>query len=476
MSASTELVVAAGPEPEPEPEPEEQQEPERRPSSRKKKRRKKGAKGAAVAPEEGGGEALVPRPSAGGDGLGKLASVAEGDEGDEDGDRLSLEVVPLEGEGGGGGGEGAGTIVPAGDAPSPLGWKERAMQKKQELVLKKQALKERAAELRSGELGSAGGCFRSEAAFDAWIDKLQIILLVFVLVCEVGAYVTPWAYAASSYVAPFDGAEAELDVTLWLWSGDFHLAQQQTDPPPPPPLQCFYNEHVADGVCVPCARGWTRLAGDDRTAGDTECVSERGFVITFMGLNQSEVNASDPALQQLTLPRPPPPPATSSGPLVDVVDASAAYGGRIDLAPGMHQGIMRVFELSGAYQLPPASGGLWTARLLLLCSAILACAAIHALRQLGRYHRAATKRALARRRRAMLDPPENLIHRSRGLVVLLALSSVVGFALAHNATVPVVGGTVVRCCSMFAASCGAQTTVHIGAAVALLGAIAAALA
>ena len=153
----------------------------------------------------------------------------------------------------------------------PLGWRDRAQQLKAQasnIKLKAKAVKE-------GDLGSAGGCFSSEAAFDAWIDSALIGLLVLVCACSLSAQVSPWAHGSSRYVAPYDSADAHLEVTLWLWHGEFHLEQQATDPPPPPPIHCWTNEHVVDGQCVACPVGKTRPGGDDRTQGDTQCVNER---------------------------------------------------------------------------------------------------------------------------------------------------------------------------------------------------------
>jgi hypothetical protein len=474
-----------------------------RPGSKRRKKKRKDAAGS--------GEQAVPgqplpddrgASSAGSDKALALRDAGEGDgDGEGAGDRDSLELVPLgdDDHGGENRGDANGAIVPL-DAESggrELGWRERAKQKKLELAQRKQALKDRASEMKlkaqamkEGDLGSAGGCFTSEAAFDSWIDTAMIGLLVLVCVCSLAAQVTPWAHGRSAYIAPFDSAEAQLEVTLWLWHGEFHLEQQATDPPPPPPIHCWTNEHVLDGQCVACAVGKIRPAGDDRTQGDTHCVNERGLVISVLNLGASAETDADPAAISVNqtgngtsadaagtpMVRPAPPPPTASGPLLEVVSATdITYGGTVNLAPGMHQGIARVFHLDGGYQLPPAPGALWTARLLLLVSAVVSCTGILTLWKLLRFHRAAAKRAIARRRKAMPDPPVELINRSRGQIVLCAAFSAIGFVMGHNATVPTVGATVVRCCSMFAAACGSQTTVDYGAALALLGAISAAL-
>lgn len=397
-------------------------------------------------------------------------------------DRESLEDVPLDGDNA----DDLESIAVRSEVEPPprLGWKERAQQLKahaSDMKLKAQAMKE-------GDLGSAGGCFNSEAAFDAWIDAVMIGLLVLVCVCSVSAQFAPWAHGTSSYVAPYDGAEAHLEVTLWLWHGEFRLEQQATDPPPPPPIQCWTDEHVVDGQCVACAVGKTRPAGDDRTQGDTHCVNERGLVISVLNVGTAAETVVDTSVNQSALTngtasvapmvRPAPPPPTASGPLLEIVGgptADIAYGAAVDLSPGMHQGIARVFELDGAYQLPPASGALWISRLLLLVSVIISCTGIDTLRKLLRFHRAVAKRATARRRKTMPGPPIELINRSRGQIVLCAAFCAIGFVMGHNATVPMVGATIVRCCSMFAAGCGSLTTVNYGAALALLGSIVAAL-
>ena len=462
------------------PEPGEPARPISTPGSKKRKQRKRGG----GTGDDAQPNALVPgQPLPRGEpaGTGTALALVE-EEGDE---RLSLEVVPL-GADDAEEGDDAEAVVPL-DAAADLGWRERAKQKKLELAERKEALKARAAEMKlmaqamkEGDLGSAGGCFQSEAAFDNWIDKVMMGLLVLVCVCSLAAQVSPWSHASSSYIAPYDGAETELDVTLSLWHGDFHLLHQAMDPPPPPPIDCWTDEHVVDGECVACVVGKTRPAGDDRTQGNTQCVNEGGLTMSVLNMgavaevNQSNLNGS--TVSALPLLRPPSPPPTASGPLVEAVSAAGIpYGELVDLSPGMHTVIARVFELDGSYQLPPAPGGLWAARLLLIVSTVLAGASILTLCKLSRYHRAAAKRAIARRRRAMTDPPLGLVLRSRGLVVLCAGFSAIGFALGHNATVPTVGETVLRCCSMFAAACGSQTSVDIGAALALLGALAACL-
>lgn len=395
-------------------------------------------------------------------------------------DRESLEVVPL-GDGDDAAGE-EGTVVRCEADPVPkVGWRDRAHQLKAqaaEMKLKAKAMKE-------GDLGSAGGCFSSEAEFDAWIDAVMIGLLVLVCVCSVSAQVAPWAHGSSSYVAPYDSADAQLEVTLWLWHGEFHLVQQATDPAPPPPIHCWVDEHVVDGQCVACAVGKTRPAGDDRTQGDTDCVNERGLVISVLNVGASvetaavSTNVTNGTAIDLAMVRPAPPPPTASGPMLEVVSGPAAdisYGATVDLSPGMHPGIAQVFDLDGSYQLPPAPGALWIARLLLLVSVVVSCAGICTLRKLMHFHRAVAKRAAARRRKAMPDPPVELINRSRGQVVLSAAFCAIGFVMGHNATVPTVGATIIRCCSMFAAGdCGSQTSVMYGAGLALLGAIVSAL-
>ena len=434
-------------------------------SKRKKKRRQAAAAELALAAQPGGDVTLH----------------TDGDAAD----RESLEVVPL---GDGDDAAGAeGTVVRfEADPGTTLGWRDRAQQ------LKAQAaeMRLRAKAMKEGDLGSAGGCFSSEAEFDAWIDAVMIGLLVLVCVCSLSAQVAPWAHGSSSYVAPYDSAEAKLEVTLWLWHGEFHLVQQATDPPPPPPIHCWVDEHVVDGQCVACAVGKTRSAGDDRTQGDTDCVNERGLLISVLNVGASvetdadtavavSINVTNGTAIDLAMVRPAPPPPTASGPMLEVVSGPAAdisYGSTVDLSPGMHPGIARVFDLDGSYQLPPAPGALWIARLLLLVSVVISCAGIRTLRKLMHFHRAVAKRATARRRKAMPDPPIELINRSRGQVVLGAAFCAIGFVMGHNATVPTVGATIVRCCSMFAAGdCGSQTSVMYGAGLALLGAIVAAL-
>jgi hypothetical protein len=435
-------------------------------SKRRKKKRKETTSGAADL-------ALAVQPDI----------EASGDAGSGDGaGRESLEVVPMGESDVADGAEGAVVRFEADPAGPKLGWRDRAQQLKaqaSDMKLKAKAMKE-------GDLGSAGGCFASEAAFDAWIDVAMIGLLVLVCLCSLSAQVSPWAHGSSSYVAPYDSAKAKLEVSLWLWHGEFHLEQQATDPPPPPPIHCWTDEHVVDGHCVACAAGKIRPAGDDRTQGDTDCVNERGLVISVFNVGASVetdaesggTNTTNETAVNAPVVRPAPPPPTASGPMLEVVGgptADISYGATVDLSPGMHQGIARVFELDGTYQLPPASGALWIARLLLLLSVVVACAGIGTLRKLLRFHRAVAKRAAARRRKAMPDPPVELINRSRAQVVLCAAFCAIGFVMGHNATVPTVGATIVRCCSMFAAGCGSRTAVMYGAGLALLGAIVAAL-
>ena len=438
-------------------------------SKRRKKKRKELTTGAelALAGHEASGDVTLYEGA--GDGAG----------------RESIEIVPMAEDDVAEGAGGTVVQVEADPAGSMLGWRDRAKQLKaqaSDMKLKAKAMKE-------GDLGSAGGCFASEAAFDAWIDVGMIGLLILVCVCSLSAQFSPWAHGSSSYVAPYDSAEAKLEVTLWLWHGKFYLEQQATDPPPPPPIHCWTNEHVVGGRCVACAVGKTRPAGDDRTQGDTHCVNERGLVISVLNVGASvetdadaagtmSTNTTNETVVDAPMVRPAPPPPTASGPMLVVVGGPAAdisYGATVDLSPGMHRGIAQVFELDGSYQLPPSPGALWIARLFLLLSVVVACAGIGTLRKLLRFHRAVAKRAVARRRKAMPDPPIELINRSRGQVVLCAAFCAIGFVMGHNATVPTVGKTIVRCCSMFATGCGSRTVVMYGAGLALLGAIVAAL-
>ena len=288
-----------------------------------------------------------------GDRIGGVGPVVEYDDGYSDGSA--------------GEADSRGIVKVGSDDEKPLGFRERARRKKMALILRKDALKQQAMAMKTGDLGSVGGRFASEAALDSCVVTVQAWLLVINAICMLFACLVPWCSASTSYIAPYDGARAQLDVQLSLWSGTFQLQEQSTDMPPeqhtpepepepePEPqqgsqLDVLTNTSAGTGVntSVP---GPARPAWWSRTfaIGATNPSTHWPYQ-PLPKLNRGSVAPG-------TAP-PPPPKPTASGPMREVVDATVSWGGVVDMQKGMHPGVQRIYGLSGGYQLPPAGSDL----------------------------------------------------------------------------------------------------------------------
>jgi hypothetical protein len=394
-----------------------------------------------------------------------VADAPDRHESDEDVEELGAVIVEAE------------KPVDAGDeeaGPEPLGWKARARAKKEALVQrtaeKKRQLQARAREIRRGELpgGKHGGRFTSEAALDGAVVTAQLWLLVVAGGCAaLASCPVRWGSASAGYLAPLDRARGQIDVRLSLWSGAISVRKQPTDPlpPPPPPAEAGTGGPAAANATAPAPAPPPALP----------------------------CPPSCPAVTP-----PPPPPRTASGEMVQIVGVDIGWGEVGPLAPGMHPVVAEAFKLNGQYQLPPADGALWAARIALLGTAILSAVAARRLRALRRLHRLADVRsrrrypgggggnsAAVRARQQggqlllLAAPPSTvaLVQHTRLLMGLTGVAAALGFALAYNSTVAAAPAQVARICALFGAlECATSSSAAWGAGVGLLGGLSACIA
>lgn len=249
--------------------------------------------------------------------------------------------------------------------------------KKARMHAKLQARKEKMREFSD----RASGCYQSEAAVDVMVIKWQLRLLVIGILGHLFSCVQPWALATASYVAPYDGATASLEVQLWLWFGDFALSQQETDP----------------------------LSN-----------------VTYT--NASSANGTEGNQSVPVMPR-----ATASGPEVRLVGQMVGYGQLVPLGPGMHPGIAKTFKLTGEYQLPEPNSALQSGRFFTFLVFVLGYGALKLLLRQKRVYRESTEHH--RYKSHPLLPSAWLVRASRAVLGCVAFSSLAAVFLATAGTV-----------------------------------------